>query len=766
VISKVARIATVSFVGLLAAMIYLCAVGISGQRSTTAVASVASRQQELVERYVQEVLLRADGQKAKPDETISELLATNRALLDGGVVPALGSSSAKPLRIPAVGDPAARARLQAETAMVARLRQQGRAFLRLPNTDPESTAALAELRSTRAELASTTREVGAAVLRVENRKVDRLVRIEIGFGVVGIVAALGLSLLFKRSGRLRASARFEALVTHATDLLLTTNAQGVVTFASPSSAELLGVTHRDLFGTRSADLIHPDDRAHVAAKVFSIQGSPNRTVTTTCRIRHADGRWLTFETSYTNLLKDPAVRGIVLNAHDITEQGELTRELADQAFHDSLTGLANRLLLRDRLEHALAQARRSGDVISVLFCDLDNFKIINDTLGHEAGDQILTQVAERLRANVRDGDTVARLGGDEFAIICESATSNDGEDTAKRVLDALRQPFAIDKRDTFVSVSIGSADNKADALDADELLRRADIAMYVAKTQGRDRYQAFRPHMQTEVLKRHALHGDLRRALDNGELTVHYQPLVDLETGEIQSFEALLRWRHPDRGAVEPVEFIPIAEETGLIMPIGRFVLSEACRQGARWHAAGSTDISIGVNVAAQQIIDPDFMGDVTDALEATGFDPHYLTVELTESTLLTNTPLVSARLRELKQLGVRIAIDDFGTGYSSLAYLRDFPVDYLKIDRTFVAELTGERSQEGRTMIDTIIALSHNLNLTVVAEGIEQDSQRDQLRASGCNSGQGFLYAHALSAEEATELLAADHAGHTALLQ
>jgi diguanylate cyclase (GGDEF)-like protein/PAS domain S-box-containing protein len=764
-ISRVARIATVSFVGLLAAMIYLSAAGISGQRSTTAVASVASRQQELVERYVQEVLLRDAGEPANPDATIKVLVSTNRSLLDGGVVPVFNGSSAKPLTIPAVTDPAARADLQAEIVMVARLERQGRALV-AARTPSQNLAALSALRSTRADLATTTRDVASAVLRVEDKKVKRLVGTEIGFGIVGIIAALVLSLIFRRSGRLSETARFEALVKHATDLLLTTNDKGVVTFASPSSAELLGVTHRELFGTRSADLIHPDDRAHVAAKVFSIQGLPNRTVTTTCRFRRADGRWLTFETSYTNLLKDPAVRGIVLNAHDITAQGELTRELADQAFHDSLTGLANRVLLRDRLEHALAQARRSGDVVSVLFCDLDNFKIINDTLGHDAGDVILTQVAERLRANVRDGDTVARLGGDEFAIICENATRNDSEETAKRVLDALRQPFAIGKRDTFVSVSIGSADNRFDALDADELLRRADIAMYVAKGQGRDRYEVFRPQMQTELVKRHELHGDLREALEHDQLFVGYQPLVDLATGQIRSFEALLRWRHPERGPIEPAEFIPVAEETGLIMPIGRFVLGEACEQAARWHAAGSPGISIGVNVAAQQIIDPEFTSDVRDALRRAGLEPQYLTVELTETTLLANTELVTERLYELKQLGVRIAIDDFGTGYSSLAYLRDFPVDYLKIDRSFVAELSGERAQQGRTMIDTIIALSHNLNLSVVAEGIEEDSQRDHLRASGCNTGQGFLYAQALTSEEATAFLAERQASPTALLQ
>jgi diguanylate cyclase (GGDEF)-like protein/PAS domain S-box-containing protein len=758
-LSRVARVAAISFVGLLVAMIYLGAVGISAQRSSATIASVAFREQSLVERYVQDVLLRAGGQQVDPDATIDKMTSTNLAMLNGGAVPALLGSPSDKITIPAATDPTVRVQLRREMALIARLRRQGEAFLRQRSQSVDAYARLSALRSTRTDLAKATQDLASAVLRADSRKVDRLVHFEIGFGIVGMMAALGLGAIFWRSGRQSESARFQSLVSHATDLLLTTNAKGIVTFASPSSVEILGLSHRELFGTRSADLIHPDDRLYVSAKMFSVVGTPNRTVSTCCRVRHADGRWLTFELSYTNLLKDPAVRGIVINGHDITAQGELTRELADQAFHDSLTGLANRLLLRDRLEHALAQTRRSGQVVSILFCDLDNFKIINDTLGHEAGDRVLIEVAERLHATVRDGDTIARLGGDEFAIICENATSNESAQTAKRILDALRQPIAIDDREVVISASIGSADNRADALDADELLSRADIAMYVAKAQGRDRYAAFARHMQAELLERHELHADLRRALEHHELTVHYQPLVDLDTGHIESFEALVRWNHPSRERIEPDEFIPLAEETGLILPVGRYVLREACRQAAQWHASGLTGISIGVNVAAQQLLDPDFINDVNTTLEQSTLAPQYLTLELTETTLLTDTALVAERLYELKHLGVRIAIDDFGTGYSSLAYLRDFPVDYLKIDRSFVAELAGDRSEQGITMINSIIALSHNLKLTVVAEGIEEPCQRDHLRRSGCNTGQGYLYSHPLTPQDATRLLTENNA-------
>jgi diguanylate cyclase (GGDEF)-like protein/PAS domain S-box-containing protein len=740
-------------------MIYLGAIGISAQRSSATIASVASREQSLVERYVQEVLLRADGQPVDPNATIAKMTSTNLALLNGGTVAAMPGSPNDKITIPAATDPTVRAQLQREMAFIVRLGRQGQALLRQPSQSAAYEARLSALRATRTNLTRATQDLADAVLQGDSRRVDRLVHFEIGFGILGMMAALGLGAIFWRSGRQSESARFQSLVSHATDLLLTTNAKGIVTFASPSSVEILGLSQRELFGTRSADLIHPDDRTYVSAKMFSILGTPNRTVSTCCRIRHADGRWLSFELSYTNLLKDSAVRGIVINGHDITAQGELTREHADQALHDSLTGLANRLLLRDRLEHALAQTRRSGQVVSILFCDLDNFKIINDTLGHEAGDRVLIEVAERLHATVRDGDTIARLGGDEFAIICENATSTESAQTAGRILDALRRPIAIDDREVVISASIGSADNRSDALDADELLSRADIAMYVAKAHGRDRYEAFARHMQRELLERHELHGDLRRALEHDELTVHYQPLVELDTGHIESFEALVRWNHPTKGQIEPDDFIPLAEETGLILPVGRYVLREACRQTALWHATGMTGISIGVNVAAQQLLDPDFIKDVSDALEQSALAPQYLTLELTETTLLTDTTLVAERLHELKHLGVRIAIDDFGTGYSSLAYLRDFPVDYLKIDRSFVAELAGERSEHGLTMVNSIIALSHNLKLTVVAEGIEETCQRDHLRRSGCNTGQGYLYSRPLTSDDATRLLTESNA-------
>jgi diguanylate cyclase (GGDEF)-like protein/PAS domain S-box-containing protein len=451
---------------------------------------------------------------------------------------------------------------------------------------------------------------------------------------------------------------------------------------------------------------------------------------------------------------DGVIVGRVWSFRDVTDRNQLVDQLAYQAFHDDLTGLANRGLLRDRLEHALARSRRSAVTVAVLFCDLDGFKMINDTLGHDAGDLLLVDVAARFQVHVREGDTVARLGGDEFAIVLDETTPEDAARLAQRFLDALRDPFTINGREIFVRASIGIAHNLDDALDADELLCRADIAMYAAKARGRDRCEAFESEMQMELTAYHELHGDLRHALQRGELAVYYQPLFDLETQRVESFEALLRWHHPRRGLVGPDEFIPIAEESGLIIDIGRYVLEEACRQAVEWRdLPGAENLRIGVNVSSHQIYDDAFLEHVTTALNASGLPPTSLILELTETTLLSDTTHIHDRLAGLKDLGVKIAIDDFGTGYSSLAYLHTFPVDILKIDRSFVSELTEE--DQGRVMVRSIISIGQNLKLGVVAEGIERATQLEELRDAGCDTGQGYLFARPEPAERIPELLA-----------
>jgi diguanylate cyclase (GGDEF)-like protein len=487
------------------------------------------------------------------------------------------------------------------------------------------------------------------------------------------------------------------------------------------------------------------------AKVEELYAQPGAQSDDTLEFK--DGR--VFERHSRPQQVDGEIVGRVWSFRDVTDRHRLVNELAHQAFHDSLTGLANRALLRDRLEHALARSRRLAATVAVLFCDLDGFKMVNDTLGHDAGDLLLVEVARRLEYNLRDGDTAARLGGDEFAIVLDETTTDDTTALAQRLLEALREPFVVNNREVFVPASIGIADNGADVLEADEMLSRADIAMYAAKSRGRNRIELFEPTMQTELAARHELHGDLRHALQNGELVVHYQPLLDLETQTIESFEALVRWNHPTRGLVGPDEFIPIAEETGLIVDLGRFVLREACRATMEWRALpGAENLNIGVNVSSQQLYDDLFVDDIRAALNDSGLPATALILELTESTLLSDTSLVQERLEALKRLGIRIALDDFGTGYSSLAYLRAFPIDFLKIDQSFVNELSDEADDQGLIMVRSIISIGHNLNLGVIAEGIEQTNQLDELRKAGCNTGQGYLFARPVPPEQIPALL------------
>ena len=449
------------------------------------------------------------------------------------------------------------------------------------------------------------------------------------------------------------------------------------------------------------------------------------------------------------------VVGRVWSFRDVTDHNRLLNELEHQAFHDSLTGLANRALLRDRLEHALARARRSAATVAVLFCDLDGFKMINDTLGHETGDLLLTEVAKRIVKDLREGDTAARLGGDEFAIVLDETELGDAVELASRLLNAMRRPFHVNGREILARASIGIADNSGGGLDTDTLLCHADIAMYAAKSNGRDCFTVFEPVMQSQISARHLLHGDLRHAiLLDGALVVHYQPVLDLKTQRMDAVEALVRWNHPTRGLIPPDEFIPIAEETGLIVELGRFVLREACWQVGQWRASGARDLSVSVNVSPYQLYDAGFVSDVHLALHEAGLEPTALILELTERSLLNETSGVRHRLTTLRESGVRIAIDDFGTGYSSLSYLRKFPIDYLKIDRSFVNELGISSNAQGRALVRSIITIGHDLELEVIAEGIENASQLDALRAAGCDFGQGYLFGRPSPAEEILDLV------------
>jgi diguanylate cyclase (GGDEF)-like protein len=434
---------------------------------------------------------------------------------------------------------------------------------------------------------------------------------------------------------------------------------------------------------------------------------------------------------------------------------ELTRrqeELSFLATHDALTGLPNRTLIRDRIEQMLVRAQVSQTPVAALFIDIDNFKGINDSLGHSVGNQLLQAVAARLDGVVRGADTLGRLGGDEFVVVAEGMTLGAGPELiAERLLDALKEPFALDGADTqvFVKASIGIAtDHRA---SADELLRDADIAMYRAKWDGKNRYVVFESGMEEDVQSRMELEMDLQQALRNDEFFLVYQPTVDLAEMRPTGLECLIRWRSPSRGVVQPDDFIPLLEETGTIAAVGAWVLEEACRQGAAWHAAGHR-VGIAVNVSARQLDDDALLGHVERALADSGFEPTALTIEITETTLMRNTEETAIRLLAIKQLGVRIAIDDFGTGYSSLAHLQRFPVDALKIDRSFISRLNEGR--EGEILLRSLVQLGKALAIETLAEGIERTEELSLVREERCDSGQGFLFARPLDVDAVATFL------------
>jgi diguanylate cyclase (GGDEF)-like protein len=435
-----------------------------------------------------------------------------------------------------------------------------------------------------------------------------------------------------------------------------------------------------------------------------------------------------------------------------------TSELAFAAMHDPLTSLPNRALVRDRATQLLARGRRDDLPVAALFVDIDGFKHVNDTFGHAAGDELLGVVSARLLSVMRDSDTVGRLGGDEFVVLLEGDTDGGPELVAERLLDILRQPIELVASHAWargISASIGIAVGQRET--ADELLRDADLALYRAKAAGKNRCVTFEESMQTDEADQRMLHRDLAQALDRDQLFLHFQPTFDLQSQRMTGVEALIRWRHPTRGVLPPGEFIPLAEESSMIVPIGTWVLETACRQAGVWAAAGHP-IGMSVNVSARQLDRPEFVGEVRDALLHSGLQPGRLTLEITESVLMRDADSAAARLSDLKALGVRIAIDDFGTGYSSLAYLRRFNIDALKIDRSFISGLTASR--ESAALMHTLLQLGKALGLETLGEGIEEQGQLDELRREDCDSGQGFLFAKPLDADEVQQLLTRELAG------
>ncbi len=534
--------------------------------------------------------------------------------------------------------------------------------------------------------------------------------------------------------------RFRTLVQNSSDLIAVVDLDTTIRYQSPSVERVLGYRPEELDGQRLVDLVHPDDVPRVIALVNETAARAGSSAPAEWRVRRRDGQGFFAEVIGTNLLADPTIQGLVLTIRDIQERKRLEEQLTHQAFHDPLTQLANRALLSNRVEHARARSLRDGRPCAVLLLDLDDFKAINDSLGHVAGDQVLAEIGRRLETCIRAGDTAARLGGDEFALLLEGTDDpSSAREVAHRITAALRPPVRLDQREVFLTCSMGLAISTPEEGEG-ELLGNADVALYLAKGKGKGICETFEPGMRMAVVRRIALESDLRKALERRELVLYYQPIIDLPTGRPVGAEALLRWQHPDRGLIPPLDFIPLAEESGLIVPIGYWVLEEACRGASRWPRHGSP-LHVSVNLSARQLQEPDFVDRVREALRSARLEPSRLVLEITESLIMLETRTIIPRLRALKTLGLRLAIDDFGTGYSSLAYLQNLPVDILKIDQSFIRGRASAGSRGLSPLARGIVDLGKAMHLVMVGEGIERIEEADALRTSGCELGQGFHF-------------------------
>ena len=572
-----------------------------------------------------------------------------------------------------------------------------------------------------------------------------------------IVFALTLLLMVRQGVLLRSDAlirerraarlvedRYASLIANASDVIMIVAADGALRFASPAAERTLGLKPEEILGRSLPDLWAGEDGEKLRMFLAEVAGSSAGTVGPVELRIERDAKRYVIESVGSNLTADPAVQGLALNFRDISERKALEEQLRQLAFHDSLTLLANRNLFRDRVQHALTLAQRGRTSVAVMFLDLDNFKNINDSLGHDAGDRLLQAVAQRIVKTTRSSDTVARLGGDEFAVLVEGiAAMTEVERLADALIETLDLPFALDGTEVRVGASIGVAFSTPQA-GAETLLSKADIAMYHAKAAGKNRHVTFQPQMQAMLHERLRLEADIGRALAQEEFFLEYQPIVDLGTRSLLGVEALVRWRHPEAGVLMPGRFIHVAEECGQIGKLGRWVLRQACRDFCAWRAAipGGQGLRLAVNISGRHLQHGELAHDVGRALQESGLEPGNLVIELTESTIMYNTDANLERFHRLRDLGVRLAIDDFGTGYSSLSYLHRFPINILKIDRSFVSRLTN--SDNGPELARAVITLGDTLGLETVAEGIELEQQVAALLALGCVAGQGFLFAHA----------------------
>jgi len=561
--------------------------------------------------------------------------------------------------------------------------------------------------------------------------------------------------------RARKDAQFRSMIQNSSDVIAILEASGEIRYLSPSVRRVLGFEPEERLGKTGFASVHPEDAQKAQGALARVISEPDSTHVDEFRVRHADGSWRWLEVSATNLLSDSNVGGIVLNYRDVTERRELQEQLHHQALHDSLTGLANRALFHNLLSHSLSAAKRRKNQVAVFYIDLDNFKQINDGLGHEAGDQLLIQAAERLRLCVRQEDCPARLGGDEFAVLTEGLGRKAAAELAGRLLASLQQPFQLGGQQVAVGASVGIAFSAPGETSPEDLLRNADVAMYVAKNSGKGCFEVFENGMYRQIKEQLDRELEFRYALEREEFELHYQPILALESGHLIGVEALVRWRDRVHNQLHmPGEFLPLAERTGLILPLGRWILATACRQAHEWHARfpEAASMLLSINLSERQFLDPELVETVEHALAASGLTGDRLVLDVAEEVLLKNLDLAAERLRGLKRLGIRLAIDDFGGGYSALRQLRRLPVDVVKIHKSFADGLTTSPSDSELT--HSLIDLARRLKLQTLAEGIELDRQAVALGRMGCELGQGFHLSRPLDAAGFEDLLSTHGCG------
>ena len=546
--------------------------------------------------------------------------------------------------------------------------------------------------------------------------------------------------------RTRAEERFRALVENAAEGIALIDARGAVLYAGPSTARVLGYRD-DLTGRNLFELVHHDDAETARRILRTLLDADNSVLSCELRLRHANGEWRWIEGTYKNLLFNKSVRAIVVNYRDVTERKSSEETLQQLAYRDTLTDLPNRFLFHDRLEQAIEQARRRNAGVAVMYVDLDRFKVVNDTLGHTIGDRLLQVVSRRLRDVLRSDDTIARLGGDEFAVILpEISRAEDAGSVGRKLIGALREPIVVEGHELHVTASAGISLFPSDGADVETLLKHADAALYRSKEEGRNTVQLFASSMNRRYTERLELELSLHRALDRGELALVYQPVCDRETRTVRGFEALVRWNRPGHGLVNPAEFIRLAEETRLILPMGDWILRRACAQLREWRERGLRDFHMAVNLSPHQLAQPQFIHFVHDTLAMNGLAPSDLELEITEGAALQNLEWTLSVLDQLRTLGVRIAVDDFGTGQSSLVYLKRLPLTTLKIDREFLRDVPSNAADAA--IFASIVQLGHSLGLYVIAEGIETADDRRLVEEQRCDGMQGYLFSRPMPAD------------------